>query len=327
VSAGENGADPKLPRMAQALDRDEVAQHVAPILAKAGGWRSFPEVLEARLVRHKPGRRCVIYYRLAADPPVGVYAKMRAKGADLQTQELLEELLRDGLDHAMGSPVGVPRPLGCFEAWNMTFQEASPGRLVNEILEESGAERGMGQVAEAIFALHRSGVSPKRQHGVADELKILRTRLDDAAARAPHRRARIERVRDGCTALANLLPQATPAGLHRDFYPDQVIVDGPRTTLLDLDLFAAGNPALDVGNFSAHLAEMALRERGDMQRYSALEGAFEERYLELSDETDPASIRGYRLLTLARHIQLSMTIPGRAETSEAILDACEAELG
>ena len=34
--------------------------------------------------------------------------------------------------------------------------------------------------------------------------------------------------------------------IHRDFYPDQVLVDGARVYLLDLDLYSLGEPPLDV---------------------------------------------------------------------------------
>ncbi|MDE0886298.1 MAG: phosphotransferase [Myxococcota bacterium] len=323
--------DPKLPWIPEALNPVLATERVAPVVAEAAGWREVPGVLAARLVRHKPGRRCVIEYefgaRAGAQAGPGVFAKMRAKGADRRTQELLEELRRAGLEHGAESRVAVPRPLGSLDAWNMTFQEAAPGRLLNEMLPEPDAESRMAQVAEALAALHQSGVAPERRHNLNDELEILRTRLDDAAERAPHWRARIERVRDGCTARAARLPEVGPAGLHRDFYPDQVMVDGPRTTLLDLDLYAGGDPALDVGNFSAHLAEIALRTRGDLRGYEALEGAFEARYLALAGAGHAQAIRTYRLLTLARHIQLSLILDGRAQTSEAILEACEEELG
>lgn len=319
--------DPKLPWIPEALDPVRAGECVAPVVAEAAGWPEVPPIVAARLMRHKPGRRCVIYYEFAGQTDSGVFAKMRAKGSDRRTQELLEALRRAGLKHGAESRVAVPRPLGCLDPWNMTFQEAAPGRLLNETLPEPDAESRMAQVAEALVALHQSGVTPARQHGIAEEFEILGARLDDAAHRAPHWRARIESVRDGCAARAARLPEVGPVGLHRDFYPDQVIVDGPRTTVLDLDLYAGGDPALDVGNFSAHLAEIALRTRGDLRGYEALEGAFEEAYLAGSGADHAQTIRTYRLLTLARHIQLSMIIDGRAQTSEAILEACEEELG
>jgi hypothetical protein len=299
---------------------------VVPIVARVKGWRGQARLLEARLIRHKPGRRCVVYYELELGDRIGVYGKMRARGPDLETQTLLEEFRRAGLDPDLGGRAGVPRPMGCLPQWNMTLQQAAPGKLLSARLEASEPERSMEQVAETLFEFHRVGVKPRRTHTIEDELEILRTRLDDAASRAPEWRKRIQAIWQGCTLVADRLPATRPLGIHRDFYPDQVLIDGERTTLLDLDLFALGDPALDVGNFSAHLVEMALREHADARRYAPLEEAFEDRYAVLAPGVSRSSIRTYRLLTLARHIHLSMTLPGRSATTATLLDVCEGEL-
>ena len=47
--------------------------------------------------------------------------------------------------------------------------------------------------------------------------------------------------------------------VHRDFYHDQVIADGDVCRLVDLDLVAVGDPALDIGNFLAHLIDECWR--------------------------------------------------------------------
>lgn len=52
-------------------------------------------------------------------------------------------------------------------------------------------------------------------------------------------------------------------GIHHDFYGDQVIVMGDRLWLLDLDLYCQVHPALDMGNFIAHITEFSLREWGN----------------------------------------------------------------
>ena len=318
--------DPKLPCLAAALEPAEIESALLPIVARVMGWTGTTRLIEARLIRHKPGRRSVFYYELEVGERIGVYGKMRARGADLDTQNLLKELRGAGLARASGGQTSVPRPLGCLPQWNMTLQEEAPGKLLSLALEEPDAPRSVNQVAEALFGLHRSGVKPHRAHAISDELEILRGRLDDAAERAPAWRDRIAAVWQSASRIAGQLPPVRALGIHRDFYPDQVMIDDDRTTLLDLDLFALGDPALDVGNFSAHLTEMALRTHGNPQRFKALEDAFEDRYRSLAPGVASQSIRIYRLLTLARHIHLSMTLPGRSNTTTTILDICEAEL-
>jgi aminoglycoside phosphotransferase (APT) family kinase protein len=43
------------------------------------------------------------------------------------------------------------------------------------------------------------------------------------------------------------------APVHRDFYDKQVLIGEKRVTLVDVDTLAWGDPALDLGNFLAHL--------------------------------------------------------------------------
>ena len=217
--------------------------------------------------------------------------------------------------------------MGVVPEFNLTLQYACPGEIVTRLLERVAGARLMEPVAEALFGLHRTEVETRRTHSIADELTILRLRLGEAATLAPRWGERIERVFDGCCEIAGRLRSPKIQGIHRDFYPDQVLVDSSRVTLLDLDLFAAGDPALDVGNFSGHLTELSMRAHSSPDRFSAHEKAFERRYLALAPEVPRESISTYKILTLARHIHLSMTIPGRAVVTGKLLEYCEAQLG
>src|SRR5207247_10510748 len=70
---------------------------------------------------------------------------------------------------------------------------------------------------------------------MADELEILRTHLSTVAPQGSRWAARIARLVDAADRLGAAIPEPTPRGIHRDFYADQVIVDGQRLFLLDLD--------------------------------------------------------------------------------------------
>jgi thiamine kinase-like enzyme len=85
--------------------------------------------------------------------------------------------------------------------------------------------------------------------------------------------------------------------IHRDFYPDQILVDRDRLWLVDLDLCCQGDPALDIGNFIAHITEQSLRQTGDpsaMEQEAALREAFIQAWRNHADrraqnEPSPAS--------------------------------------
>jgi hypothetical protein len=167
---------------------------------------------------------------------------------------------------------------------------------------------------------------PGRTHTAADELAILHDRLERAARERPMWAARLARLAEACAGAAAGLEPREAALIHRDFYADQVLVEGDRLYLLDLDLCAAGNPVLDVGNFVGHLVEQALREYGNARALDDAAAAFVDRFLAHTDRTAAAEVEVYTTLTLARHVWLSTQVPGRQGTTAALLDLCERRL-
>src|SRR5439155_8520258 len=121
-------------------------------------------------------------------------------------------------------------------------------------------------------------------------------------------------------------PEPTTCGIHRDFYADQVIVDGERLFLLDFDLYCEGDPALDIGNFLGHITEQSLRILGDAGALADRERAMEERFVELTG-TAPAAVRAYATLTLVRHVYLSTLSPDRRLFTQSLIELCEERLG
>src|SRR5438093_11290471 len=120
---------------------------------------------------------------------------------------------------------------------------------------------------------------------------------------------RLDHLLVSCDRLRASVPSPSPCGIHRDFYADQVIVDGPRLYLLDFDLYCEGDPALDVGNFLGHVTEQSLRTQGCPEALVEVERGMEERFVELSGEATRPSLRAYAMLTLVRHVYLSTLFP------------------
>jgi aminoglycoside phosphotransferase (APT) family kinase protein len=208
----------------------------------------------------------------------------------------------------------------------MWLQARVEGRLATDLMEgPAGPALGM-RLADALHKLHRAPVSPRRSHTVADELAILGDRLERAARERPVWAARLARLSDACVGAAAGLAPAETVLVHRDFYADQVIIDGDRLYLLDLDLCAAGDPALDVGNFAGHVVEQAVRAHGNPRALDEPKAALVDRFLACSRSTTAAAVDTYTTLTLARHVWLSTQFPERRGTTAALLDLCEQRL-
>jgi hypothetical protein len=308
-------ADSRLPDMRGALDPTVAERHVGALL------HSEAPVLESiRVVRHKPGRRCMIEYIFRdSDQPVAVLGKVRARGLDRRSFDTQLDCWRAG--------VAVPEPLGIVPDFEMWVQRKVPGvELTSQIISHRAGSELMRQVADQVFQLHESGVPTRKSHDINDEMEILIKRLGMLTVQRPDLASRIAWVLLGAERLGTSLRPGMTCGIHRDFYPDQVIIDEKRSWLVDLDLYCRGDAGLDIGNFSGHLIELGLRLGSDPDMFLDERLTFEQRYIELAGPQMRESIEVYTTLTLARHVQLSTQLPGREHTTELLLGLCEERL-
>ncbi|OLC07098.1 MAG: aminoglycoside phosphotransferase [Gemmatimonadetes bacterium 13_1_40CM_70_11] len=326
-------ADPRLPFVARALAAEEVQGLLRAHLAGPAWGLGRLAVLAIRVVRHKPGRRCLIEYDVevpgAAQPPepVTLVAKVRSRGADTGTFQLLELLRQRGFGPDSPDGISVPEPVAAIPELGMWLQRKVGGATVTALLARPGGVALARQLAAAAHKLHGARVPTARRHTLVDELRILRGRLTAVAQARPEWGARLERLLQACDGLGDTIPRGRSCGIHRDFYADHAVVNGRRLYLLDFDLYCKGDPALDIGNCLGHITEQSLRVCGDPDALADREAALTEAFAELAGEETRAAVRGYALLTLVRHISLSTQFPERRPFTEALLDLCEARLG
>lgn len=282
-----------------------------------------------RVIRHKPGRRFLVEYELsgARTPPDGsplkVIGKVRTKGADERTHELVRALWSSGFGPTSPDGISVPGPLGIVPELGMTLQLKAPGEPASRVLARGGAA-GIAlaaRLADVAHKLHCAAAPATRTHTRADGLRILHERLGRVAAEHPGWAGSIGRLLAACGDLLASVPPVPTAGIHRDFYPDQVLVDGARLYLLDLDLYCRGEPPLDVGNCLAHLTEQALRTSGDATAWTDRKRVMEERYLEAAGgDTRRVAIRAYAAVALARHVHISTLFADRRHLTRRLLE-------
>jgi hypothetical protein len=322
-------ADERIPFLPGALDPSVVQsrlRRLPELEARVPGLL----VRSVRVLRHKPGRRCLVEYELARpDPtaePLFVLGKVRARGADLRTHGLARRLMECGFGPGSADGVSIPEPLGVVPELGLWLQARAWGRPSTVLLPGSDGVRVSGWLADALHKLHRAPVSPGRTHTISDEIATLQERLQAIASEHPEWAPRLNRVVAACAREASGVEASAPSLIHRDFYPDQVVVDGERLHIVDLDLCSWGDPALDVGNFVGHMVEQALRERGDPGALDGPAAALVERYAERAGRAATTAAGVYATLTLARLLGLSTRFPERRATAAALLDVCERRL-
>lgn len=316
--------DPALPSVAAALE-PRAAQHELQRLERLSGPDGRVCLRAIRVVRHKPGRRCIIEYdvdvRRGRDvEALTVIGKVRTQRFGKSGDRMLKALWDAGFDAASTDGVSVPPPLGTISAFHMGLQRKVPGLPASALLAAPGAEELMRRIAQAAHKLHSAGIAAEREHNVVDELRILHERLPQVALAQPALARAIDKLLAACDQLGTKLADGAHGGIHRDFYADQIIVDGPRLYLIDFDLYCRGDPALDIGNFLAHIAEQSLREFADPEALATREQALEDAFVTLTEAAIRPRVRAWRALTLARHVHLSTLFPERRHLTAALLD-------
>lgn len=320
--------DAMMPWLADALDTTAASTALRANIFDRDDTK-WINVSNAKLIRHKHGRRALIEYTVEIERDgrrenIPIIGKIRAKGLDRKTVDVTSSLCRAGFDPNAEDGITVPEVIGVVEAWRMWLSPKAPGIPATSTLTGPRGKRIAEKIADAAIKLHRCNVPAPRQHGIPDELNILDAALHNAALSRPDLAERIDAIRRGCASLVAIAPKGSAGAVHRDFYADQVLVDGEKIVVLDLDLFAAGDLELDIGNFVAHVAEQSLRVFGDATLLDDVRNAVIDRACMHGASRELIGI--YDLLSLARHIWISLRIPGRNNTTDWLVSECELRL-
>lgn len=325
-------ADPTMAFVGRALDPGAMSKELKRCLRGPDADPRRVDLRAIRVTRHKPGLRCLIEYDLdvrrhgAAPEAVTVIGKVRAKATDETTFRVVETLWSGEFGPDSPDGISVAPPAGIAPDVRMWLQHKVKGVPATGLVAGPAGVELVRRLAEAAAKLHRCPAPTHRRHRMSDELRILRDRLSLLAREQPRWADRLETIFGACDRLASRVPEPRTCGVHRDFYADQAIVDGPRLYLLDFDLYCIGDPGLDVGNFIGHLTEQALRSLGDPDALADRATAMEERFVELSGEQVRPPVRAYAALTLARLISVSARIPDRRQFTEALIQVNEQRL-
>jgi aminoglycoside phosphotransferase (APT) family kinase protein len=335
VNPYDIGQDQKMSSfLLRALNPQEIEPFLADMLSN-----QFSKNIEARLrkvnvLRYKPNRRCLVEYEIevkGGNNPhnvITLIGKARSKGPDFTTYNLVRDLWNSGFDSNSADFISVPQPIGIIPELHMWFQKKVTGIPAIDPLVRSNHDslNLAARIAEAIDKVHRTDNPKNLEHTIFDELKILDERLTKVAEEKALWKTRIECLLSGCQDLTKYVPEPKTTSVHRDFYHDQVIVDGHRIYITDFDNYCKGDPALDIGNFKAHIEEYALRKNDDVSSLSDLEEVFVQRFLELSGKSKRFSVEAYTTFTLARHIWISTQFPSRRHLTDALISLCERRL-
>jgi aminoglycoside phosphotransferase (APT) family kinase protein len=268
-------SDPALPNLRRALDPETLAADLSTVLAEC---RDGMRIVQCKVapVRYRPGRRCTLRIRLwlRDDKSQAVVARTlfgkvyhdAAKATSVFNE--MQELSAAAALHPDG--LSLAAPAGFVPEMPMVLQRPVKGTPLIEFLGRPGVRgaeqgaRGHGgvvQAASALAKLQELGVSSERERPAAAELKKMARRAAGTAMVDPKLGSAMMRLVD------ELSDRLTPLGItgaekglvQGDCKPDQFLIHGSSTTILDFDHCGRADPATDVATFLATLRQLRIR--------------------------------------------------------------------
>jgi ABC-type multidrug transport system fused ATPase/permease subunit len=340
--------DPALPGLVLATDPSELVEMLGPVVTGAVPGLLL-EGCHVQVVKYGQGG-CVLRYELAwrlqpsrRSLKQVMYGRVYADGRGQligPAVNALRRLLHDGSGSSL--PFLVPRFQAYLPDLRLALLDAVPGSPLLPALVRAregvavppavGGPTAEGAVlacARIASALHRSSIPVGPPRTAADEIERVRAAVDGLAPLAPAVAASLHRHLAAAGDLA-LDPPGRLGVAHGDLDPSQVLFDGPTTSLVDFDTVCLAEPALDLGQFTAHLA-VAVRKARDVAGVTSdggedLASAFLREYLRLSDSADADLLLGraaaYRTVALTRLAVQSWcrVKPERLRSTLALLD-------
>lgn len=285
------------------------------------------------IIRYKFGKRCLIEYTCDLKGEntfrtVGVIGKIRTKRSGKKDYRLQDKLWKHGFSKENSDGISVAFPLGQLKKANMWLQEKLIGRNLNDLLSNPDSINIMPDVARAAHKIHISKMSSQRKHTLLDEINILKDRFQILCKEYPHLEKKLNFLLEKAQAISCGLIDRQLRPVHRDFYPEQIIVGSMpgEIYIVDFDLFCMGDPAIDIGNFIGHLTEYSLRKYGDGLALKHYEEVVLESFVTLAGSSERDPVKVYALLTLMRHIYLCTLFPNRHPFMLEIIDLCEQKI-
>ena len=240
--------------------------------------------------------RCVLRYHV--DGGSGrrtVYGKVCADDRGANVGPVL-----DALAERLPGRVAVPRFLGYVASLRLSLLDELPG-------DRAQAQAIVDHAALVAAALHGSEIALGTPRPIEaevaelDDLVLLIERVAPALGAAFHS------LITAISAAAAKTESQAPVFSHGDFTPSQLLAGGARPGLVDFDATAQAEPALDLGQFLAHLRVALAKAQPSAHRQTAdrLADRFLSTYLEAADAgTGAADLRArarvYEALSLLR---------------------------
>jgi hypothetical protein len=254
--------DPRLPRLAAAVDPDSMRPRLCALSAELVGGQPL-NLHEIAPLRYKPDRSCVLRYRLeTADGDRALVGKLfRDRGETVMSTTIA---LHQASRVASRMP-RIPRPIAYWRDLQLLVQpRVAPDGELRVLAFDTAlpVDVRLGWLRDAgigLAALHSSVRTEGPRRTIEDDLRALRRYGELLAAIAPDQAASFDATLAAISSFASRHTEPAPVASHGALRLDQLLLDEGGLVMIDLDGFCWANPARDIGNLLAYLDWKAIR--------------------------------------------------------------------
>lgn len=318
-------ADRKLESLRTVTDRHAMAPVLQAAL-KGDVHRSTVREVAVRVVRYKPERKCVLRYdiqwKVHTSLPSVVYAKVVRPTHLARTPRLLTRI-RESAGHLV---FDFPEPLGILPRLGTELYSHVPGTPLSALCEADEFPLVCRRVGRALRQFHglRAPAAPRRN--VEAKIAQLERNAAELLLLLASDEKRIERLRHQLVLRLQVAPSLRSCLIHGDFHGDNVLVEGGRVGLVDLDDCALGDPADDLGSMWAQLRWLSIKGTRGPKRLERGRQAFLDGYLEDGPGETAASApvqAALHCFLFAYQCLRHAAAPARRDQAQALLTTCE----
>jgi aminoglycoside phosphotransferase (APT) family kinase protein len=300
------------------LSLEQGAAAVLYILRQAGA----PARWQSRRLDTPNGERLVAEISVEGAAPV--IAKCYADDTGTRTHRVMAAVAA-ALAEREDTVLAAPAALGYDASRRCLVQSRAGGVPFPELAGTGEFLPALRLAGEALAELHGLPLAEGEAKRLADHMAdLMHPHPLELGRRLPAEQTRIEALLAALVAAERRLARdVEPRPLHRDFHLRQLFLQERRVWLIDWDLYARGDPALDLGNFLMYLET---RLDADIQVCTE---AFLDGYFSRAAAGIYPRIALYKALNYLRrackHCRLGQ--PGWSGKAAQMLDRAEACLG
>jgi len=216
------------------------------------------EITECQVLGYRLERRCVLRYTLKIGGDRGsekrqVVVKVGRPSHVAKVLEISRRLSDSGFADNSSDCLTVPRIFAVDQESGAIFMEAVPGKSLHSLIDNPDFHDYCHSAGAILAKFHSMTLEHLHPYSVSDEIENLREIVDFAIEIFPVSGDIFSAAIDRLTAHGPDRNYPSTC-VHRDFYDKQILFSPKRITLLDCENAAISDPALDLGNFEAHLA-------------------------------------------------------------------------